>query len=56
MKTLTDNELKEEILEYYKTHDIVYPSDIAFEKNYELKRVVRIISELLNEGKVKEVV
>lgn len=45
--------MREKILEYYKTHEIVYPSDIAFEYDLDLREVVRIIDDLIREGKVK---
>lgn len=52
---ISADQMKEQILEYYNSHKIVYPSDIAFECNFDLKEVVRIIDDLIKEGKVKEV-
>lgn len=47
--------MKDKILEYYETHEIVYPSDIAAEYNLDLREVVRIIDDLIRDGKVKEI-
>jgi hypothetical protein len=51
---LDDEQMKEKILEFYRDHPIVYPSDIAFEFNFDLEKVVEIINNLIEEGKVVE--
>jgi hypothetical protein len=52
---IDDAQMKEKIIGYYETHKVVYPSDIAFEFNFDLKKVVNIINELISSGKVEEV-
>lgn len=45
--------MKNKVLEYYKTHEIVYPSDIASEYDFDLREVVKVVDDLIQEGKVK---
>lgn len=44
------------IIEYYKNHSVVYPSDIANEMNFDLRDVVHIVKELIASGEVEEVI
>jgi len=55
IKDLSLDEIKQQVLEYYNTHKIVYPSDIACEFNFDLEKVVTVINDLISEGKVIEV-
>jgi hypothetical protein len=52
---ISADQMKEKIIEYYRNHPIVYPSDIANEMNFDLKDVVKIIKELIASGQVEEV-
>lgn len=51
---MSADQMKEKILEYYKSHMVVYPSDIAFELNFDLEKVVKTIDDLIREGRVVE--
>lgn len=54
-KEISDENMKNAILDYYKTHKIVFPSDIALEMRFDLKKVVSIINDLIASGEVEEV-
>ena len=53
---MDENQMTEKILEYYKTHDVVYPSDIVSEYNFNLRQVVKITNDLLTLGTIEEVI
>lgn len=48
------DQMRKVILDYYSKHEVVYPSDIACEFNFDLEKVVQIINELIEEGRVVE--
>ena len=51
---INEEQMKAKIIEYYRSHPFVYPSDIAFEMNFDLRQVVKIINELLSSGEIEE--
>jgi len=46
-------EAKDMVQDYYKDHDIAYPSDIADALSIPLKTTVMALEELKKEGKIK---
>jgi hypothetical protein len=52
---ISSEQMKATIIEYYRSHPVVYPSDIANEMNFDLRDVVKIIKELIASGQVEEV-
>jgi hypothetical protein len=57
VRETTVEEAKEKILEYYEKHkdEITYPDDVADELGFDLKIAMRVVKELINEGKLEEV-
>ncbi|HIJ07250.1 MAG: hypothetical protein XE11_1338 [Methanomicrobiales archaeon 53_19] len=47
---LTDEQVKERVLAYYQTEGESYPSDVAYELNFDLERVVNAVYQLEAEG------
>lgn len=47
---LTDEQVKERVLNYYQTKRESYPSDVAVALNFDLKRVINAVYQLEEEG------
>jgi hypothetical protein len=54
LREIPKNEAKQEILDYYQSHDTVFPSDVASDLGLDLKMTIQIVKELVHEGKLEE--
>jgi hypothetical protein len=48
-------EIKNQVLEYYKTHEEIYPDDIAVSLGLDLESVMKAVYELKDEGELEVV-
>lgn len=53
LRNIPDEKAKGEILDYFKSHEIVYPSDIGTNLHLDMEQVLRILDELKKEEVVK---
>jgi len=53
LRNIPDEKAKEEILDYFKSHETVYPSDICTNLHLDMEQVLGVLDELKEEGVVK---
>jgi len=51
---IPDEKAKKEILDYFKSHEVVYPSDIGTNLHLDMEQVLRVLDELKVEGAIME--
>ncbi len=49
LRNISDEKAKEEILDYFKRHEVVYPSDIGNDLHPDMEQSLRILDELKGE-------
>lgn len=50
IRDLSDQDLRNEVLEYCKTHSFFYTDTIANDLGLDLEKVVLVVEDLINEG------
>jgi len=47
------DEIYNKVLNYFNTHSIIYPDEVADALNLDLQKVIEIVDILISEGKVE---